>query len=103
MPESAANILEHSTDSFPSDFLDCMSAHITEDEYYLYIERLNTVESWLTPLKPAPDQRFMGFSGAPDWWNPPAPNSSTYYRKEGYTVEIVRFYDGVLYYMTWDT
>jgi hypothetical protein len=103
LPDTASDIREHRTDSFPSDFLDCMVARITEDEYIDYVQKLNSVPNWNTTLESRPDKSFAGFENVPNWWKPPGPNQTTKYRKRGSTVEITTFQDGVLYYMTWDS
>ena len=103
LPNTATDIREHRTDSFPSDFLDCMIARITADEYAEYTKKLNSVSTWNIPLESRPDENFTGFSDAPNWWKPPSSNQTTKYRKQGSTVEITTFSNGFLYYMTWET
>ena len=103
LPDTASDIRDHRTDLFPSDFLDCMTARITAGEYDKYIQKLNTVSTWSSPLTARPDQSFTGFSDAPIWWTPPSSNQTTKYRKQGSTVEIVTYADGLVYYMTWET
>ncbi len=103
LPTTASDIREHRTDSFPSDFLDCMIARITEDEYAEYTQKLNSVSTWRIPLESRPDENFTGFEDVPNWWKPPGPNQTTKYRKQGSTVEITTYSNGFLYYMTWET
>ncbi len=103
LPDTATDIREHRTDSFPSDFLDCMIARITEDEYEAYVQKLNSVSTWNIPLESKPGVDFTGFTDVPNWWKPPSSNRTTKFREQGSTVEITTFQDGVLYYMTWDT
>jgi hypothetical protein len=103
LPDTASDIREHRTDSFPSDFLDCMIARISADEYAEYIKKLNSVSGWNIPLESRPHENFSGFSDAPNWWKPPSPNETTKYRKQGSTVEITTFSNGFLYYMTYET
>ena len=86
-----------------SDYIHCLIAKITKDEYNNYALKLGFTERYNENdpfVKQYVDQKF---SRQPDWWNPPPADSETFIKvdredKHFDYISTLRHRNGIVYY-----